>query len=327
MASLAPEARNHFLRDLRLSQEAVRRGVVPGTQRKADGHWQQWETFCQEHNLDPLLEHYRDPVPILQVFATRYRRRTGPAGLPVRSSTVSDALRSVGQTMASMGSRDPRKDATGEVDFRLSRQFRAYAREDPPPNRVKPIPISLIRHIANQAREGHAAEASIADMIILGFFFLLRPGEYTGSNNDDTPFRLNDVQLFIGNQRMPHNDHRLHTATSVSLTFTTQKNGVRGEVVNHGTSGHPWLCPVQAAARRISRLVAHQVPPDTVLASYFTGHRHRLVITTNITTTLRHAAVIMGPPYGYLPADVSARSLRAGGATALFNSKVDSDTI
>jgi hypothetical protein len=34
------------------------------------------------------------------------------------------------------------------------------------------------------------------DMIILAFFFLLRPGEYT--DNDNTPFCIKDVQLFIG---------------------------------------------------------------------------------------------------------------------------------
>ena len=40
---------------------------------------------------------------------------------------------------------------------------------------------------------------AVADMIIIAFFFLLRPGDYT--DNDDNPFRLEDVQLFIGPQR------------------------------------------------------------------------------------------------------------------------------
>ena len=66
-------------------------------------------------------------------------------------------------------------------------------------------------------------------MIIVAFFFLLQPGEYTGSNNDDTPFRLADVTLTIGGRHLLLNTASiadLNAATGVSLTFTTQKNGV-----------------------------------------------------------------------------------------------------
>lgn len=330
MAAAAGPRRDAFFRDLRISQESVQRGVVPGTRQKANRHWEHWLQFCTELELDPLLQSYADPVPFLQVYATRYRRRLGPAGLPVRSGTVSDAVRSVGQTMASLGSPDARQNHAGKLDFRLSRQFRSYTREDPPPHRVKPIPISLIRYVALQSVAGSPAVQAIADMIILAFFFLLRPGEYTGSNNDDTPFRLQDVQLWIGTRRVDFftaNEAELAAATSVSLTFTTQKNGVRGEVVNHGCSGHPFLCPVQATIRRIRHLRAHGAAPDTILASYCEAGRTKPVHARDITATLRASAQLLGPQYGYSPDDVSARSLRAGGAMALFNSDVDSDTI
>ena len=41
-------------------------------------------------------------------------------------------------------------------------------------------------------------------MIILAFFFLLRPGEYTDNNGDTNkhPFLLEDIQLFIGDTRL-----------------------------------------------------------------------------------------------------------------------------
>mmetsp|Transcript_19169 Transcript_19169/g.25175 ORF Transcript_19169/g.25175 Transcript_19169/m.25175 type:complete len:207 (+) Transcript_19169:277-897(+) len=106
-------------------------------------------------------------------------------------------------------------------------------------------------------------------MITLAFFFLLRPGEYTGTHNDDTPFRLADVQLFIGPRRLDlltASDADLEAAQGVSLTFTTQKNGVRGEVVHHGLSGHPILCPVRAMTRRVQHLRAHNAPTHTILA-------------------------------------------------------------
>ena len=71
-----------------------------------------------------------------------------------------------------------------------------------------------------------------ADVIILAFFFLLQPREYT--NNYMTPFCFKDVQLFIG----PHSLNlqtslaaELSQVTFGSLTFTDQKNGVRGKVI------------------------------------------------------------------------------------------------
>jgi hypothetical protein len=68
---------------------------------------------------------------------------------------------------------------------------------------------------------------SAADMIIIAFFFLFRPGEYMDNNKD--PFRLTDMQLFIGDTRLPllttpASEHCL--ARFASLTFTSQKNGV-----------------------------------------------------------------------------------------------------
>jgi len=121
--------------------------------------------------------------------------------------------------------------------------------------------------------------------------------------------------------------HDLERSTSVSLTFTTQKNGVRGEVVTHGLSGHDLLCPVRAVVRRIIHLRSHPVTPDTILASYFNRSRLHTVQSKQLTELLRASAATHGPAYNYLPADISARSLRAGGAMALFNSDVDSDTI
>ncbi|KAL7535856.1 hypothetical protein ACHAXR_006783, partial [Thalassiosira sp. AJA248-18] len=41
--------------------------------------------------------------------------------------------------------------------------------------------------------DAHLLQAT-ADMIIIVFFFLLLPGEYTDSPSDTTPFRCGDVQ-------------------------------------------------------------------------------------------------------------------------------------
>jgi hypothetical protein len=95
----------------------------------------------------------------------------------------------------------------------------------------------------------------MADMVTLGFFFLLCPGEYAHTTNPDAmPFRLQDIHLMLGNRRLDHfhcPDHELDAADFVGLEFNHQKNGVRGEIIGLGRSGDPTFCPVQAVLNRI----------------------------------------------------------------------------
>lgn len=92
---------------------------------------------------------------------------------------------------------------------------------------------------------GNDAYHATTNMVIIAFFSLLQPGEYI--DNDKDLFCLTDTQLFIG-------DTKLHLLTApakeipwarfASLTFTSQKNGVREEVIELACSGDPYLCPM-----------------------------------------------------------------------------------
>ena len=217
--------------------------------------------------------------------------------------------------------------------FRLQRQLAAYTRQDQPPARVKPIPVPILRHILAQAiTAGDAINLAVADMICLAFFFLLRPGEYTGTASESHPFTLADVQLFLGDMRLPlatAPPAQLLAATFVTLEFTTQKNSVRGEVIGQGPSGDPHFCPVRAAARRIIHLRTAAVPPTQPLASYFRpgATSPTRISPADITQSLRLAVTLLGPAYGFLPSDISARSLRSAGAMALLCANVDPNRI
>jgi hypothetical protein len=167
-------------------------------------------------------------------------------------------------------------------------------------------------------------------MAVIAFYYLLRPGEYTGTATDDAAFKLQDLQLFIGDRFVdpcggPISD--LEAATSASLVFTNQKNGVRGEVVNHATSGASHCCPVRALARRAIHLRENDAPANAPLASYYSNGRRRAIRSADIMDALRAAARITGNELGIIPEDISARSLRAGGAMALLCAQVDSDII
>lgn len=224
-------------------------------------------------------------------------------------------------------------NSASDIDFRITRMLAAWKKEDPPPKRVKPIPIAVVRRLCEIAAalppDSHHLRA-ITDMIIIAFFYLLRPGEYTDSDSDTTPFTLGDVQIFIGQRRLALDstpEEELLRATSASLTFTTQKNGVPGEVIKLGRTGHAFCCPTLAIVRRVLHLRAHGAPLSTPLARAFTPHGPRSVTPSNITHNLRTAVQYLGTDLGFLPTDVSARSLRAGGAMALLVSEVDTDVI
>jgi hypothetical protein len=144
----------------------MRAGVTASRTRSGDAHWDRWGDFCQDLALDPLLPNVEDPIPLLQVFAQRYRQGTLPQQRQaVRSRTVEDALRSVAQTFTGMGKADPRLTPQGKVDFRLKRILSAYSKQDPPPNRVKPLPVQVLRRVMLVANAAPTpGNLAIADM-------------------------------------------------------------------------------------------------------------------------------------------------------------------
>ena len=122
-------------------------------------------------------------------------------------------------------------------------------------------------------------------------------------------------------------DETLLRATFCTLEFTTQKNGVCGEVIGLGRSGSLLLCPVHALAQRVIHLRSHNAPPGSPLGKYFfQGDWHDLK-PKDITTDLHHAVSILGSSIGLVPSDVSARSLCATGAMALLCADIDHDRI
>jgi hypothetical protein len=168
-------------------------------------------------------------------------------------------------------------------------------------------------------------------MLLLGFFFLLRPGEYAHTTNpDSSPFRLCDIHLLIHDRRLNPftcTELELNAATHVALEFTTQKNGVQGELVGLGRSGHPQWCPVLAIIRRLKHFRLHRAPPTAPLYSYFTGTAWHSITSTTLTQHLRWAATAVGAASGITANDISIRSLRSSGAMALLCANVDPDKI
>ena len=76
----------------------------------------------------------------------------------------------------------------------------SYQKEDYPPTRVRPLPVSVIQALGTAAQGTTPRNIVISYLTWVAFFFLLLPGEYCRGGTDTAhhPFRLKDVQLFIG---------------------------------------------------------------------------------------------------------------------------------
>ena len=240
----------------------------------------------------------------------------------------------MGQTYAGVGAPDPRVNAQGKLDFRLTSLFRGWAKDDPPPSRVKPLPATLLSQIVTLAHQERTPSAlAAADVLTIGFFFLLRPGEYLGLPNDttDSLFRLRDLHFRIGSRALDHfqcSVSDLQAATFATLTFTRQKNGVRNETIGHGRSGHPVICPVLCLVARVVALRAFQAVPSTPVNAYCNtlGGDTHYVHARDLTRRMRNALAIFPDP-SINPKDISARSTRPGGAMALLCAGVGAERI
>ena len=77
--------------------------------------------------------------------------------------------------------------------------------------------------------------------------------------------------------------------------------------------------------RRVLYLSQNGALPTTPLAHVYNSMD--LVTAAAITTCIRNAVTDLGPTLGFLSHEVSARCLRAAGATALLLAQVDTDII
>jgi len=105
--------------------------------------------FTAGLGYDTLLQTIEDKVPILPVFFQQVCTRALAAkGSPLQARLAEDYLRSVaGQTFLELGQPDPRLNSAGKMDFRIQRMLSSFKKESPPPNHVKAVPVSILRHI------------------------------------------------------------------------------------------------------------------------------------------------------------------------------------
>lgn len=327
MAAVDGPARDPLIRDLHALSQDVDNGISPRRTKAAQTAWRVWTQFCATLAIDPGLSDFRDPVPVLMLFARQWREGSiAPLGQHVRARTAKDAVRFVGQAFAAVGSPDPRLNAQGKMDFRLSRQVSGWRRADPPSQRRDIIPRSVLLSLSQTARRLPTAQNLAAvDLLWIGLHFLLRPSEYlhTNAQTYTQAFTMADVLFFCDGHELGGPQLQLHHVPArAALHFTQQKNGISGDTIWLSCTSDPSTCPVQALTQRIRHLQENRAAPTTPLFTFYPSVQRPFYITSRILTAmLRISSQTLCPDL-----NPTVACLGATGATALLSAGT-SDTV
>ena len=346
MAAASPTARNQFTLDLSAALEIASAATTSKTQKAQATIMGHWNTFCKSIGCDISLCDVvgRDQrLAHLLVYGMRYRL-SGQTHNAVRSATVGKALAAVGKGISDLGQPDPRLDpTTGKLHPLLSSFLKSMEDDDDPQARAYPANLTILRAMPKALDMAHAEygafNSHVIDLVIVAFWWLLRPAEYL---NTSTPEARSQAFLFkhihftiagtVYNARTaPLNDSNLSSIEFASLEFDDQKNAVKGEQVGHKPTTDRFFCPCKALGRIALRMRRDSATLDDPIYRHYNRHpkhtRWFSVTPTHVTNALRHAAATLVEQTGIDHMKLTSRSLRPGGATALLCARVDKDAI
>ena len=171
-------------------------------------------------------------------------------------------------------------------------------------------------------------------LMIGAIFFAMRACEYTQTNTEATNrtkiIRIGNITFKKGPGIVNHSDPNLHNSDLVRIRFEYQKNDRRDVYIHMFKSDDPILCPVIAWATTVQRV---QIIPLTTEASrvclFENVNKRQSTITSDyIRNRLRAIVELLGEQtLGFTKNDIGTRSIRSGGAMAMFLSGTSSIVI
>jgi hypothetical protein len=355
----SPAITNSFARDLSIGLQTAHRSIAGKTQRAKERSFDCWSTFCADISCSNTLNSVDNQEAkhlFLIVYCVRYRA-TGTRDKPVQATTTLDEIDTICSEIIKLGGSDPRRpkhspNVSPPAQCPSWTEHReGLKKEDGPSSCVHLVNITIIRALVEVLNRDDPKFglrwAHIIDLAIVAFYWLLRPCKYLFNNMDPddgntVSYELRHFQLTIAGCTYSalaaplHDSTGIDSITAASLQLDDQKNGKKGEVIDHAATADPLLCPAKVLGRIALRHIQwHRAnpDPDTHPGSqkqyehvgpsrnwYNVSNRH-------VTTALRDAAAHVYDKTGIPPALISARSMHPGGATALLCAGVDADAI
>ena len=255
-------------------------------------------------------------------MALREGRFSGQAYDQLAASTVQSTISYVAQTFRERGRPNPTKDEDGELGRLLSRQYRSFKNNDPPPVQQKALPACALREMAKLSiTETQRATSQLA---IGAFFFACRSCEYLkvpqAQKRRTDILRLRNLRFFKDGRLMKQNDPFLEYADCVSITFDWQKKDERMDTVTQMFSNDMTLCPVRQWAALVRRALRYPgVNSETPVSAIWRNDRIEHITSAEMTKALRAAVVSIGVEVlGIKVEDVGTHSIRSGAAMAMY---------
>ena len=183
----------------------------------------------------------------------------------------------------------------------------------------------MIRHVA--AQKSNPLEQAISQLIVGAFFYAMRSCEYLQVPNYEGRktkiVRLKDIRFFKNSQPIPHSSNLIHTADVVAITFRSQKNEERNDIINQFSTGDATLYPVKAWAAIVTRIRSYKHSSDeSPVNTYQVGDKLVQITSANVRVALRQSVLSIGQDkLGFGPDDVGTHSIRSGAAMAMYLAK------
>jgi hypothetical protein len=229
---------------------------------------------------------------------------------------------------------DPRRHhpAQHQLDLRFRQQFKQWKDQDPTPQPEHALPNSTVQLLTRiYSASPRISFRIIADLVVIAYFFLLRVCEYTKTSRvtRTVPLRRQDIQLWRKKRLISHSLplEDLLQADAVTICLENQKNGIKGAVVHHTSSGNPAFDPVRSMARLVFAI--QLLPEHTQIGSFIDRNGSlQCIQPKQIVASLRFAAVADNlATAGFNLRRIGSHSLRSGGAVNLKLNGYDHDII
>ena len=312
-----------------VAAEASREGAVTGKTHEDQARaWRRWNEWIESIGiiddiyLDSFTKHQR--VKLIGAFAMAMRegRFSGQAYDKLAAGTVQSTISYVAQTFRERGRPNPTKDEDGELGRLLSRQYRAFKNDDPPPVQQKAIPACVLRELAKMVMTD--SQKAISQLATGAFFFACRSCEYLkvpqAEKRRTDILRLRNIRFFRNGRRMELNSPFLEYADCVSITFDWQKKDERQDTVTQMHSKDLILCPVRQWAAIVRRILGYPgAALETPVSAIWRHDRIEHITSAEMTQALRSAVISIGEEVlGINASDVGTHSIRSGAAMAMY---------
>ena len=321
-----------------VGREAARQAATSGsTKDKQARSRDRWLKFLQriEYNHHPQMAELQpwQRLSLLSAFAHCLREALFSSSSydTLASGTVRDSVDHVASSIRDSAGFDPRLDCNGNYSRLLLQQFRGYKASDPPTHQQKAIPPIIIRELHKSRR--HPEDVAAAQLVTGAWFFAMRSCEYSHTPANEVKrtklLRLRNLTFRSQGEITPITSPCITQATTITITFESQKNTNTFESITMHRSQDPTLCPVKAWAAIARRILSYpgttlNTPVNTIL------HRGQLcaIKSSTILLKLRHATSIIGQRrLGFTAKDVGTHSIRSGAAMAMYLDNVPIFTI